>query len=50
MSCSSSKKLVAIPITITKGVKVNQIVAANAVPQVEVVPRTLEELDELQGI
>ena len=44
------KNLTAILITITKGVKVAQIVAANAVPPVEVAPRTLEELDEVQGI
>ena len=37
-------------ITITKGVKVAQVVAVNAVPQVEVTSRTLEELDEVQGI
>ena len=40
----------AILITIAKGVKVTQVVAANAVPQVEVAPRTLEKLDEMQGI
>ena len=40
----------AIPITITKSLKVSQVVAANAVPLVEVVPRTLEKLDEVQGI
>ena len=44
------KNLIAIPITITKGVKVAQVVAVNAVPQVEVAPRTLEKLDEMQGI
>ena len=37
-------------ITITKGVKVIQVVAANAVPPVEVAPGTLEKLDEIQGI
>ena len=44
------KNLTATLITITKGVKVTQVVAANAVPLVEVVPGTLEELDEIQGI
>ena len=44
------KNLMAIPIAITEGVKVTQVVAANAVPQVEVEPGTLEELDEVQGI
>ena len=44
------KKLTAILITITKGVKIIKVVAANAVPQVEVVPGTLEELDEVQGV
>ena len=39
------KNLMAIPVTIAKGIKVTQVVAVNAVPQVEVVPRTLEELD-----
>ena len=39
-----------IPITITKGIKVTQVVAPNAVPQVEVVPGTLVELDEVQVI
>ena len=29
--------------------QVTQVEAANAVPQVEVVPRTLEKLDEMQG-
>ena len=44
------KNLMAMPITITKGAKVTQVVTANAVLPVEVVPRTLEELDEVQGI
>ena len=44
------KILMAILITIAKGVKVTQVVAVNAVPKVEVAPRTLEKLDELQGI
>ena len=44
------KNLTVTPITITKGVKVAQIVATNAVPHVEVAPGTLEKLDEIQGI
>ena len=44
------KNLTAIPIIIAKGVKVTQVVAVNAVPQVEVVPGTLENLDKMQGI
>ena len=39
----------AIPMTIAKGIKVAHVVAMNVVPQVEVVPKTLEELDEVQG-
>ena len=31
-------------------VKVTQVVATNAIPKVEVVPGTLEELDKVQGI
>ena len=44
------KNLLAIPIIITKGIKVAQIVAADAVSQVEVAPRTLEKLDAMQCI
>ena len=44
------KNLTAIPITITKGVKVAQVVVANAVPPVEVTSETLEKLNEIQGI
>ena len=44
------KNLMAVLITITKGVKVTQIVAVNAVPQVKVAPKSLEKLDEMQGI
>ena len=44
------KNLMVIPITNIKGVNIIQVVAVNAAPQVEVVPRTLEELDEVQGI
>ena len=50
MSYSSSEKLTAILITIAKGFKGAQVVAANAVPPVEVAPRTLKELDKMQGI
>ena len=42
------KNLTATLITIAKGVKVSQVVTANVVPQVEVVPGTLEKLDEIQ--
>ena len=44
------KNLMATLITITKGIRVAQVVAANVVPPVEVTPRTLEKLDEIQGI
>ena len=43
------KNLAATLNTITKGIKVAQV-AVNVVPQVEVVPGTLEKLDEIQGI
>ena len=39
----------AAPITITKGIKVFQVVAVNVVPPVEVTPTTVEKLDEIQG-
>ena len=39
------KNLTATLITLTKGVKVTQVVAANVAPPVEVVPGTLEQLD-----
>ena len=38
------------PITIAKGVKITQVVAANVVPPVKVTPNTLETLDEMQSI
>ena len=41
------KNLTAALITIAKGIKVTQVVAVNVVPQVEVVPGTLEKLDEM---
>ena len=44
------KNLTAILITITKSIKITQVVAANAVPPVELVPATLEMLDKAQGI
>ena len=37
-------------ITIAKGIKVTQVVAANVVPPLEVTPDTLEKLDKIQGI
>ena len=44
------KNLMDVLITITKGVKSTQVGAVNVVPPVELAPRTLEELDEVQGI
>ena len=44
------KNLMATPITITKGIKVTQVVAANTVPPVKLTPNTLEKLDKIQGI
>ena len=44
------KNLMAAPITISKGVKVTQLVATNVMPPAELVPRTLELLDKVQGI
>ena len=38
------------PITIAKGFKVTQVVAMNVVPKVEVVPGTMEKLDEMQWV
>ena len=38
----------AVPIIIGKGIKVAQVVAANRVPPIEVMPGTLEKLDEMQ--
>ena len=42
--------LAAALITIAKGIKIAEVVAVNAVPQVEVVLGTLEKLKEIQGI
>ena len=44
------KNLTAALVTITKGVKIAQVVAVNAVPKVGVVPGTLDNLNEMQGI
>ena len=44
------KNLMAIPVTITKGIKIALVVVAHAVPPLELVPGTLEVLDEVQGI
>ena len=41
------KSLMVTLITITKGVIVTQVVAANLVPPVKVTPNTLEKLDEI---
>ena len=43
------KNQTAVPIIIGKDVKVTQVVAANRVPPVEVMPGTLEKLDKMQG-
>ena len=40
----------AVLVSITKCIKVAQVVAANVVLQMKVVPGTLEELDKVQGI
>ena len=37
-------------ITIGKGIKITWVVAANGKPSIEVMPGTLENLDEMQGI
>ena len=44
------KNLTAALITITKGVKITWVIAANAISKVGVVPGKLEKLDEMQGI
>ena len=38
------------PVPIARGVKIAQVVAVNAIHQVEISPGTLEKLDEVQGI
>ena len=40
----------AAPITISKDIKITQVVAASRVPPVKVMPGMLENLDEIQGI
>ena len=44
------KSLTAASITIAKGIKVAQAVAANVVPPVKLAPGTLEKLDEIYGV
>ena len=44
------ENLMAILITIAKGVKVTQVVVVNVVPPVEIAPGALEKLDEIHGI
>ena len=44
------KNIMAATITIAKGIKIAQVVAANVVPPVEITLDTLEKLDEIQGI
>ena len=43
------KNLTAAPVTITRGVKIAQVVAVNPMPRVEISPGMLEKLDEMQG-
>ena len=42
--------LTATLITITKGVKIAQVIPVNAIQQVGVSPGMLEKLDKMQGI
>ena len=44
------KNLTTALITIAKGVKINQVVAANAIPQVGVTSGMFEKLIKMQGI
>ena len=44
------KNLTVAPIIIAKGVRITQVIAANAIPQVGVSPGILEKLDKMQGI
>ena len=44
------KNQTAAPIDIIKGINVGWVVDASRVPPVEVMPGTLEKLDEMQGI
>ena len=43
------QNLMVIPITTTNGVKVTQVVAANVVPPVNLAPRSMEKIDQIQG-
>ena len=43
------KNLTAASMTIAKGIKVAQVVAANVVHPVKLTPNTLEKLNEIQG-
>ena len=44
------KNQTAVPIIIGKGIKVTWLVAANRIPAVELMPGTLEKIDEMQGV
>ena len=44
------KNQTAVPIIISKGIKVTWVVPAQSLPPVEVMPGTLEKLDKMQGI
>ena len=44
------KNLTTAPVTLTRGVMIAQVVAANAIPKVEALPGILERLDEMQGM
>ena len=44
------KHQTAMLIMIGKGINITQVVAANRIPPVEVMPGTLEKLDKMQGI
>ena len=44
------KNLTTTPITITKGVKITWVIAANAIPQEGVSPLMLEKLNKMQGV
>ena len=43
------KNQTAVLTIIGKGIKVTQVVAANRIPPVEVMPGTLQKLDDMQG-
>ena len=44
------KNQTTVPITVGKGVKVTWVVVTNRVPPIEVMPGTLEKLDEMLGV